>query len=192
MFAHIGSSNIVNMLQGSVIAYIFITAMMAIAFRSLKYGLISLVPNLIPIGLAFGLWGVCVGEIGIGLSVVACVTLGVIVDDSIHFMNKYFEAQKMQLTPEQSIHYVFEDVGRALWITTIVLAIGFSIMATSSLKINSDMGLLTVVTVIIALVADFLLLPALLLFFDKKKSRLDIPTETSLPASNLANLNLNG
>jgi predicted RND superfamily exporter protein len=83
-------------------------------------------------------------------------------------------------------------VGRALWITSIVLAIGFSIMATSSLKINSDMGLLTVVTVIIALVADFLLLPALLLFFDKKKSRLDIPTETSLPASNLANLNLNG
>jgi predicted RND superfamily exporter protein len=191
MFAHIGSSNIVNMLQGSVIALIFISAMMAIAFRSLKYGLISLVPNLIPISMAFGLWGICVGEIGIGLSVVACITLGIIVDDTIHFMNKYFEARKKQLTPEQSIHYVFEDVGRALWITTLVLAIGFSIMATSSLKINSDMGLLTVVTIIIALIADFLLLPALLLLFDKKKSRLDVPTQTSLQTDDLANPNPN-
>ena len=72
------------------------------------------------------------------------------------------------------MHYAFDNVGRALWITTFVLVAGFVVLAQSSFKVNADMGLLTAITIFIALVVDFLFLPPLLMAIDKsleKKSK---------------------
>ena len=170
MFAHIGSHNIVSMLQGSSMALVLISILLGIALRSVKFGLISLLPNLMPAAIGFGLWGMAIGEVGLGLSVVMGMTLGIIVDDTVHFLSKYIRARREKnYTSEEAVRYSFASVGRALWITTMVLVAGFAVMATSSFKVNADMGLLTAVTILIALIVDFLFLPPLLMLLRSKK-----------------------
>ena len=169
MFAHIGSTNIVSMLKGSSLALILISILLGIALRSVKFGLISLLPNLMPAAVGFGLWGMFVGEVGLGLSVVMGVTLGIIVDDTVHFMSKYIRARREKnLSSEDAVRYSFASVGRALTVTTIVLVAGFGVMATSTFKVNADMGLLTALTILIALIIDFLFLPPLLMLLQRK------------------------
>ncbi|MDH5434224.1 MAG: MMPL family transporter [Gammaproteobacteria bacterium] len=173
MFAHIGSTNIVGMLQGSALALFLISLLLGIALRSVKFGLISLLPNMMPAAISFGLWGILDGEIGLGLSVVAGMTLGIIVDDTVHFLSKYIRARREKgLSSEEAVRYSFASVGKALWVTTMVLVAGFMVMASSSFKVNADMGFLTGVTILIALIVDFLFLPPLLMKLKSKKDKL--------------------
>ncbi len=166
MFAHIGHRNIRSMLKGTTVALVLISAILVIALRSVRIGLLSIVPNLVPIGMAFGLWGMLVGQIGLAMSVVAGVTIGIVVDDTVHFLSKYVRAQREQgLSPEDAVRYAFSTVGTALWVTSFVLVIGFGILALSTFELNSGMGLLTAITIALALVADFLFLPPLLMKF---------------------------
>jgi len=168
MFAHIGQRNIMSMLTGTTVALVLISGLLGFALKSVRFGLISLLPNLIPAGVAFGLWGIFVGQVGLALSVVAGMTLGIIVDDTVHFLSKYLHARRdRQLNSIEAVAYAFSSVGRALWITTLVLTIGFIILAQSSFRINADMGLLTSVTIVIALIVDFIFLPPLLMLLDK-------------------------
>jgi len=172
MFAHIGQRNIISMLTGTSIALILISALLGFALKSARFGLISLIPNLAPAGIAFGIWGIFVGEIGLGLSVVAGMTLGIIVDDTVHFLSKYLHARRdKQFNSVKAVQYAFSSVGKALWITTLVLTTGFMVLAQSSFRLNADMGLLTAVTICIALIVDFLFLPPLLMLLDKDKSK---------------------
>ncbi len=171
MFAHIGQRNIRFMLEGTAIALVLISGILLIALRSVKLGLISLIPNLAPAIMAFGIWGLIVGQIGLALSVVTALTLGIVVDDTVHFLSKYLRAKREKdLSTADAIRYSFHTVGRALIITSVVLVLGFLVLATSHFKLNSGMGQLTAMVIGIALVADFLLLPALLVFFGDKKN----------------------
>ena len=164
MFAHIGHRNIRSMLKGATVALLLISAILLLALRSVRIGLLSIIPNLVPIGMAFGLWGVLVGQIGLAMSVVAGVTIGIVVDDTVHFLSKYVRAQRERgLSPEDAVRYAFSTVGTALWVTSLVLVIGFGILALSTFELNSGMGLLTAITIALALVADFLFLPPLLM-----------------------------
>ena len=141
-----------------------------IFFRSLKYGLISLLPNLLPAAAAFGIWGVFVGQVGIALSVVTGMTLGIVVDDTVHFLSKYIRARREKnLNAEEAVRYAFNSVGIALLVTSIVLVAGFMILAQSHFELNSGMGLLTGVVIANALLLDFMLLPPLLMKFDGDK-----------------------
>jgi predicted RND superfamily exporter protein len=108
MFSHIGQRNIVRMLVGSLAALVLISFILIAAFRSWKLGLISLIPNLIPAGVAFGIWGLVDGRVGLGLSVVTGMTLGIVVDDTVHFISKYRRARIEQgLSSEEAIRYAF-------------------------------------------------------------------------------------
>lgn len=169
MFANIGKRNIVNMLFGTTVALILISLVLIFALRSVKIGLISLVPNLVPAAMGFGLWGLTVGEIGLSLSVVASMSLGIVVDDTVHFLSKYLHARrKKNFNSEDAIHYAFRTVGRALLITSIILAVGFYILSTSSFELNAGMGLLTAIVIIFAIFADFLFLPTILMKMERK------------------------
>ncbi len=171
MFAHIGKSNILSMLRGSTLALIVISFILMFALKSIRIGLISLLPNLVPIGMAFGIWGLVVGEVGLALSVVSGMTLGIVVDDTVHFLSKYLRAiREKNLSREDAVRYAFSTVGTALWVTTLVLMVGFSILAFSHFQLNAGMGLLTAITLGLALVADFLFLPPLLIYFGGKKA----------------------
>lgn len=171
MFSHIAKRNISSMLGGTALAIALISGVLIVALRSLKFGLISLLPNLLPAGIGFGLWYLMVGEIGLAVSVVAAMTLGIVVDDTIHFLSKYLRARREQgLDAREAVRYAFHTVGVALTVTTIVLTAGFLILATSAFEINASMGLLTALTISIALIVDFLFLPPLLIMIEEKKS----------------------
>ena len=169
MFANVGKRNIHTMLFGTMMALLLISFILIFALRSLKIGLLSLIPNILPIGLAFGVFGYLVGQVGLAASVVAAICMGIVVDDTVHFLSKYLRArQEKGLNAADSIRYAFSTVGIALWVTSLVLVLGFLVLAYSSFLINSQLGILVFITISLALITDFLLLPALLLIFDKK------------------------
>jgi len=170
MFANIGKRNIQSMLVGTTLALIMISIILIFALRSLKIGLISMIPNLIPAAMGFGLWGLLVGEVGLSLSVVAGMTLGIVVDDTVHFLSKYLRARREKgFSAEDAVRYAFVHVGYALVTTSVVLVAGFLVLAMSSFYLNAGMGMLTAIVIIFALVADFLLLPPLLIKLEENK-----------------------
>ena len=184
MFAHMGYSNIRSMLEGTFIALLIISLLLGIALRSVKFGLISLIPNLIPAGVAFGIWGMLDGQIGMGLSAVAGMTLGIVVDYTIHFLSKYMRAQQEhRLSDPDAIRYAFSTVGTALFVTTLILTANFGVLALSDFALNADMGILTAVTIVVALLTDFFFLPPLLLFLAKRQPLANSSGDTSSATS---------
>ena len=164
VWAYLSERNIRSMLAAAFGALIAISFVMIIVLRRLDMGLVSLIPNLTPALLAFGLWGAFVGEVGLGLSVVTGMTLGIVVDDTVHFISKYLRFhQSPEHNASEAIGHTFSLVGPAMAVTTIALVAGFLVLTFSDYKMSADMGLLSAITVSIALVMDFLLLPALLL-----------------------------
>ena len=138
--------------------------------------------------MAFGLWGIVDGEIGLGLSVVTAMTLGIVVDDTIHFMSKYLRARRERaMEAIEAVKYAFSTVGIALWTTSIALAAGFLVISTSAFTLNGEMGLLVSIVIMFALLIDFTLLPALLIRFDKWL----MENATTSDPDNQSNLELN-
>lgn len=185
MFAHIGQRNISSMLIGTSVALLLISVMLGLALRSVRYGFISLIPNLAPAVMGFGLWFLIDGQVGLALSVVAGMTLGIVVDDTVHFLSKYLYARRERGKDSQdAVRYAFASVGRALWVTTLVLVAGFMVLAQSSFKLNADMGLLTALTILIALIVDFLFLPPLLMKLDNGDKVTDTTEDNDADSSN--------
>ena len=171
MFAYISDRNIRSMLIGTLLAVLVISAILVVVLKSPKLGGISLVPNLLPAGLAFGAWGLFVGEVNMAVSMVSGMTLGIVVDDTIHFLSKYKRARHEQgLDAPDAIRYAFHTVGQAIVVTSLILIAGFSVLANSDFAMNSVMAMLTAIAIAMALVADFLLLPALLIKLDGRKT----------------------
>ena len=105
------------------------------------------------------------------VAAVFSITLGIIVDDSVHFISKYRYARTQKnCTPADAIDYTMRNVGGALFVTTVVLAIGFGLLCFSDFNLNAYLGGLTALTVVVALVFDYLVLPPLLIKFDKQNA----------------------
>ena len=171
VFAHISQRNIESMLRGTVVAMAFISLILVLVFKSFRFGLISLLPNFVPAAMSFGLWGHLVGEVGIASSVVIVVAFGIVVDDTIHFLSRYLKARKEEgLSSEEAVRVTFRSVGKALWTTTVVLSAGFLAFAGSGFQVSWALGLLVTITIAFAIIADFLLLPPLLMALDRRKS----------------------
>ena len=167
MFAYLGRRNIVAMLLGTTIALVGISLVLILALRSLRLGLASLVPNLVPGALGFGIWGLTVGEVGVSLSMVSAMTLGIVVDDTVHFLSKYRRARReLGCASPDAVRVAFRTVGRALLTTSLVLVAGFVVVSLSSFELNAGMGRLTALVIALALFADFFLLPPLLMKID--------------------------
>ncbi|MGE4617007.1 MAG: MMPL family transporter [Gammaproteobacteria bacterium] len=164
MFSNIGQRNISAMLAGTTVALVLISMILMLALRSMKLGFLSLIPNLVPAAMAFGLWGIFVGQVGLALSLVTSMTLGIVVDYTVHFLSKYLRARREKgLPPPDAVRYAFRTVGHALFVTTVVLVAGFLVLATSSFELNSGMGLLSAIVISLALLTAFFLLPPLLM-----------------------------
>lgn len=169
MFTYITDRNVQNMILGTIIAIIAISLIMIVSLQSLPLGLLSLIPNALPILTTFGLWAILVGEVGFSVASVASISLGIIVDDTVHFLTKYQRVRKEKnLDVEDAIRYVFDTVGGALIANTVILGLGFLVLTYSTFKVNVDMGLMTLIAIIFALILDFFLLPALLLLGRKR------------------------
>jgi predicted RND superfamily exporter protein len=164
MFSYISQRNVESMIKGNVVAVIAIALIMMVALRSVGYGALSLIPNAAPILVAYGIWALTVGQVGMPAATVTATSLGIVVDDTVHFLIKYLRAMRDKgMTRPDAIRYAFQTVGTAMVSTTLILAAGFALLAASTFKINAEMGLLTALAIVAALVIDFLLLPAILM-----------------------------
>jgi|TARA_B110000208_G_scaffold76105_1_gene97776 predicted RND superfamily exporter protein len=171
MFTYITERNIHNMIFGTGVAILAIALIMMIALRSLRLGLLSMMPNTLPLLMTFGAWALLFGEVGFSVATVASISLGIIVDDTVHFLSKYVRAKNEKgLSAEESIRYAFSSVGVAIVVNTIILISGFLVLTASAFKMNVDLGLMTIFSILFALLLDFLLLPALLLVIDREKT----------------------
>jgi predicted RND superfamily exporter protein len=173
IWARITQRNIGSMLWASFMEILVISGLMLFSIRSLKFTALFLVPNLVPPFIAFGIWGMTKGRVGLALSVVIAMTLGIIVDDTIHFFVKYFAARREHgMSPEQAVRHAFSTVVAAIGVTTLVLISGFLVMMLSHYRMSSEMGLMCAMVIGTALMCDFFLTPALLMKFDRPKGKL--------------------
>lgn len=163
MFAHVSERNLRSMVAGTFVAMVLITACLVLACRSVKFGLLSLLPNVAPALMGFGIWSLLVGEIGLSLTTVSTMTLGIVVDDTVHFLTRYLRARRHKgESPAGAVRYAFVSVGMALVSTSAILAGGFLILSMSAFRLNHWLGFMAALMIVVALLADFLFLPALL------------------------------
>lgn len=173
MFSKIGFRQASSMFYGNIAALLLISFILILALRNFKLGLLSLIPNVAPIIVGFGLWYFYKGTINVGMVVVFGMTLGIIVDDTVHFMSKFLRAQReLGYDSRKAVTYAFETVGKALVTTTIVLLAGFAVLSSSSFALNSYMARITMIIVPAALIIDFILLPALLILISNDKPKI--------------------
>jgi predicted RND superfamily exporter protein len=169
MFSYIAKRNIESMLTGNVVAVTLIALVLIIILRSFRLGMLSIIPNATPVLVTLGIWALAVGQVGLPVAIVTVTSLGIVVDDTVHLLTKYLRGRREKnLSAEESIRYALKTVGKAITMNTIIIAIGFSVLALSSFKINQETGMLTALVVVVALVLDFLMLPAILCVLDKK------------------------
>lgn len=167
MFAFIGQRNVEAMVQGTVVAFLLISLVLVFTLRSVRIGALSIVPNVVPISMAFGIWALLFGQADFAISIVAGVSVGIIVDDTIHFLAKYLRGRREHgLGSADAVRYAFRTVGNALLANSLILVLGFAALAWSNFWPNATMGLLTAIAIAVALIADFFLLPPLLLWLD--------------------------
>ena len=168
MFAYLGRRNITSMLKGTIVALLLISVVLLIMLRSVKLGFVSLIPNLVPLGMGFGLWGYCVGQIGLSMSVVSSMTLGVIIDDTVHFLVKYQRAKALPGNDAAAaVRVAYQESAPAMMITSVILIAGFLTLALSHFQLSASMGLLTAAVIAFALLADLLFLAPVLLLFER-------------------------
>ncbi|MCY4348681.1 MAG: MMPL family transporter, partial [Thiotrichales bacterium] len=168
IFAHLAKRDTHSMIQGTVIAMALISLVLIGIFRSVRLGLVSLLPNFVPAAMAFGVWGYLVGEVGFAGSIVTAIAFGIVVDDTIHFMTRYLKARREGRSSSEAVGVAFRTVGYALLTTTLIMTLGFLVFATSGFTISWTLGFLVALTIGFALLADFLLLPPVLIAIDRR------------------------
>jgi predicted RND superfamily exporter protein len=159
-----------QLLYALIIGFVVITMTIALFYRSLSTGLITAIPNVLPIGVAFGIWGIFSSNVSMLVSLGIGCTLGIVVDFSVHFLSKYLHARRdLGLTAEESILYAFETVGFPLTIMTVSLCLGFSVLLLASFMPLRGFAGITMISFVAALIIDLLLFPAILIAWDGKK-----------------------
>ena len=172
LFSFISQRNIEGMFTGNLIAVTLIALVLVLSLQSLSIGALSLIPNLFPILMTFGLWALLVGRVGMAAATVSATSLGIIVDDTVHFLTKYLRARReYSYDCPMAIYYSFRTVGVAILANSIILSIGFAFLVFSTFKPNVELGLLTAMAIVVALAMDFFLLPALLMVGNKSQSK---------------------
>lgn len=156
-----------NLLKGGSIAILMVSFVLFIVLRSYKLGLLGLLANLLPVTIAYGIWALINGYVNFGMMSVVGVCLGVVVDFAVHFLTKYRLSRLSNNSCEDSLHFAFEKVGYPIFVTTIVLVSGFWLLIRSSVMLSAGLGALAGIVIILALLINFVLLPCLLLKWDK-------------------------
>ena len=169
IFAFMSNMLITQLTYALGIGIVLITATIILFFRSLRYGMLTSVTNLLPIGVAFGIWAIVSGEISMLVGIGMGTTLGIIVDFTVHFLSKYLHARRQKnFSAEEAVEYAFETVGFALIITSFSLILGFLVLLQAFFIPIHGFVLFSSIAFLSALIIDLLLFPALLITWDKR------------------------
>jgi hypothetical protein len=144
-------------------AAVTVLLMMVLLLRDLRLGLISMVPNLLPIATILGFMGFMGIPIDMMNLLIGSIVMGIAVDDTIHYLHQFQLAREVPgTTTDQAIQHALDHAGRAMLSTTVILSLGFSVYFVSSMINIQRFGMLIALTCVIALLIDIVLAPALL------------------------------
>lgn len=160
-----------SLLLSIALAFLFISFLMAALFRSAKLVLISLIPNVIPLIMVAGVMGVFGIDVSPGTAVIFSIAFGIAVDDTIHMLARLRQEMAAGLNLRDAIRMSILGTGKAVILTSLVLLGGFGALMTSRFEGTANLGALVSLTVVLALLADLLLLPALLHVMKPKLTR---------------------
>ena len=159
---------ILDLFSGFGLAFIFISIVMGLMFFSVRIGLISMLPNLIPIIFAAGYLGFSGIPIRPPIAITFSICLGIAVDDSLHFLFRFWQERKITEDLNKAVANTIETTGLAMLTTTIVLVSGFLVITVSSFIPTAQFGIISAITLCVALITDITLLPVLLILFPVK------------------------
>ncbi len=159
---------IYSMAKSYLVAFIAITLLMFVLIGSVKLGLVSMIPNLLPILTTMGMMGLLSIPLDINSLMIGSIAIGIVVDDTVHFIYNFQKYYKRTLDPDFAIRETLLGTGRALLITSLVLCTGFFILTAATLHHLVNFGLFTGITILIALVADFVLMPVIMIYMHPK------------------------
>ncbi len=151
-----------SMSKSYITAFVVITFMMILLVGDLKIGLISMIPNLLPIIFVMGYMGAAGYPVDINALMIGSIGMGLVVDDTMHFMHNFRKYYKKTGDPVEGVRETLLGAGRAMLITSIVLTASFFVWMMASLSSGFIFGLCTGMVIIFALLADFVLAPALM------------------------------
>ena len=163
------SAAIKSMAKSYGLALLIITILMILLIGRIRIGLLSMIPNLTPILLMLGVIGAFSLSMDLFTMMVASIAIGLAVDDTIHFMHNFRRYYEHSGDPVGAVHETLQTTGRAMLVTTIVLSIGFFLFALATMQNVRNFGMLTGFTIVMALAADFLVAPALMVLVNRKK-----------------------
>ncbi len=156
------SATIYSMAESYLIAGVVITLMMILLIGNIRIGLVSMIPNLTPIILTLGLMGWIGLPLDLFTMLIGSIAIGLAVDDTIHFMHNYRRYHHETGNVQEAVRKTLLTTGRAMFVTTAVLATGFFLYMGADMSNLRNFGLLTGFTIVMALLADFFLAPALM------------------------------
>ena len=169
MMPYVYQENTQGLMRGLSFSFTLIILVIGITLRSLRLGLISIVPNIIPFILAYGVLSLFTHILTFSHTVAVIISIGLVVDATIHFMTKFKSANNKGLTDNESIKYCFKYVGYPIIIASVCLFSGFLFLLQSDFMTNYILGGMCALIILIALLIDLLILPALLLMFGRKR-----------------------
>jgi predicted RND superfamily exporter protein len=172
MFAHMQHDVTDTLIQSILLAIASVSLMMLLIFRNLRMIPLFIVPNILPIALVVGAMGWLGMTIDLGVAISGAIIIGVAVDDTIHFLVKYREARRRGDDLEAALAYVMHYAGSAIIFTTLILSTAFLIFVFSQFLPNVHFGIVTAIALIIAVLVDLLMLPAVLSRFDSGEKSL--------------------
>ncbi len=163
-----------TMAKSYAIALVVITALMILLIGKVRIGLLSMIPNLVPILLTLGVIGAFSIPMDLFTMMVASIAIGLAVDDTIHFMHNFRRYYEEKEDPVAAVHETLQTTGRAMLVTTVALSLGFFIFGFSTLSNVRNFGLLTGFAVTTALTADYLIAPALMVIANRAKTQEEV------------------
>ena len=168
LFSRMDELVTVELLQGYSLSLALITLCLIIGLRSLKFGLLSIIPNLLPATIVFGIWAITVGQINPFVMMLFSISIGLVVDDSVHLLSHYLHARRGGVDGDAAMADAIRTAGPALSITTLVLALGATVLIWANTLYFQQAAQLLVPIVVLALVLDFLFLPSILRRFARR------------------------
>lgn len=152
------------------VVFLAIMAMFLLLFRSIKISLLAIIPNIVASAFVLGLMGWLGIHLDIMTITIAAITIGIAVDNTIHYIHRFTEEYHKDHDAWAAVNRCHATIGRAMYYTSVTITLGFSILALSNFIPTIYFGLLTGFAMIIALLADIMLLPLLLVIFKPIKN----------------------
>lgn len=168
LFSRMDELVTVELLQGYSLSLLLITLCLIVGLRSLYFGILSVIPNLLPATIVFGIWALLVGQLDPFVMMLFSISIGLVVDDTVHILSHYLNGRRQGMLQSAAIRHSIIVAGPALTITTLVLALGTTILIGANTLYFQQSAKLLVPIVVLALLLDLLYLPAILKRFDRQ------------------------